>query len=270
MLNQPLPSLRRWIAGSALVASLSIMAGFAAWAAQPATTVSAAAQTGMVHIRMRVFDANGKVIQSPQIINKLGGTFSLHYGEREDSLDKISIVMVASRLSEGRIAIAAEVRDQSRTLSRPRIVLTDSQPAMFDLPVSGASNPKYNGWRIELDASTRSDRVQMPEKFVRGQASATQASPLEHTLAPRYPAEAAAKGIGGNVVLLVDIDAKGQPSQVEVESAQPQGMFDAVTIEAAKQWRFQPGMKNGKAVPSRIRVPVTFEPDHPAADVKKS
>lgn len=264
MLNQPLPSLRRWIAGSALVASLSIMAGVAAWAAQPAASPVAGEEAGWVNVRMRVFNAEGKLVQSPQVINRLGSPFSLSYGRSEHDPDKVELNMVASRQADDRIVVIAEVRDKARTISRPRIVLTDSQPAMFDLQMAGATDPKNNGWRIELDASTRPDRVKLPDKFLPHGAAAMRVDAPQRTPAPKYPDEAAAKGIGGKVMLLVDIDANGRPSQVLVESAQPAGVFDAVTVEAARQWRFQPEMKDGKPIPSRIRVPVTFEPDRPA------
>lgn len=89
----------------------------------------------------------------------------------------------------------------------------------------------------------------------------------ESTPPPAYPAGAAAQGIGGRVMLLIDIDASGLPTNITVEEADPAGVFDAVAVEAARAWRFNPAIEDGRAVPSRVRVPVDFSPDGPPAEV---
>ncbi|MGV8940506.1 MAG: TonB family protein [Lysobacter sp.] len=81
---------------------------------------------------------------------------------------------------------------------------------------------------------------------------------------PHYPSEAASGGIGGKVVLLIDVDAHGHPAEIKVESAEPAGVFDQAAADAARNWRFTPKVENGQAVASRIRVPVDFAPDPPA------
>lgn len=83
----------------------------------------------------------------------------------------------------------------------------------------------------------------------------------ERTPPPRYPEAAAEQGIGGTVVLLVDVGVDGRATDVEVERAEPTGVFDQAAIDAARQWTFQPEIKDGKAVHSRVRVPIRFEPD---------
>lgn len=81
---------------------------------------------------------------------------------------------------------------------------------------------------------------------------------------PRYPAGAAEQGIGGKVVLVLQLDAQGKVSGAEVESSQPAGVFDQAAIDAARNWTLDPPMKDGKPVAGKVRVPVTFEPDPPA------
>lgn len=82
---------------------------------------------------------------------------------------------------------------------------------------------------------------------------------------PSYPRAAAEGSMGGKVVLLIDVAADGSVVDAVVESSSPAGVFDAATVEAAKQWKFQPPMENGKAVAGRVRVPVDFSPDGPPA-----
>jgi TonB family protein len=83
--------------------------------------------------------------------------------------------------------------------------------------------------------------------------------PVRITLAPPvYPAAARKQGIGGNVMLLVDVDVHGNVAKAIVEKSQPEGVFDAAALEAVGKWKFTPAMKNGKAIAGRIRVPIDF------------
>lgn len=93
-------------------------------------------------------------------------------------------------------------------------------------------------------------------------------SPLlaAHMPAPRYPKDAADARVAGLVVLLLDVDAEGRVTGVEVENARPAGVFEAAAMEAALQWRFNPQTEDGIALPSRVRVPISFELDQPAAE----
>lgn len=80
---------------------------------------------------------------------------------------------------------------------------------------------------------------------------------------PSYPAEAARTGVGGQVLLKVRVAADGSVREVVVERSSPEGVFDAATVEAARQWRFTPRVEDGKAVEGWVRVPVYFEADPP-------
>jgi TonB family protein len=77
--------------------------------------------------------------------------------------------------------------------------------------------------------------------------------------APAYPKEALAQHINGKVVLLIDIDAQGNPTNVVVDKSEPAGVFDQASIDAARKWKFQPAVKDGIPVAGRISVPVQFE-----------
>ena len=78
---------------------------------------------------------------------------------------------------------------------------------------------------------------------------------------PKYPAEALANDVSGKVVLLVDIDAQGNPTAVAVKSSQPAGVFDQAAMDAVRDWKFEPAMEDGRPAASQVLVPVTFESD---------
>jgi TonB family protein len=77
--------------------------------------------------------------------------------------------------------------------------------------------------------------------------------------APAYPKDALAQHISGKVVLLIDVDAQGNPTSVVVDKSEPAGVFDQASIDAARKWKFQPAVKDGRPIAGRISVPVQFE-----------
>ena len=85
------------------------------------------------------------------------------------------------------------------------------------------------------------------------------APPALRTPPPRYPAAAVEQKIEGMVILVIDIGAQGKPVAIEVERSEPAGVFDQAAIDAAWQWKFNPEIKAGEPVASRIRVPISFE-----------
>jgi len=90
-------------------------------------------------------------------------------------------------------------------------------------------------------------------------AAPPSAPPVLRTPPPKYPAAAVEHKISGKVLLVIDIDARGNPVEVVVERAEPAGVFDQAAIDAARQWKFIPEVRDGKPVASRVRVPVEFE-----------
>jgi TonB family protein len=73
-----------------------------------------------------------------------------------------------------------------------------------------------------------------------GAATATKRVP------PKYPKAALDKKLDGCVVLSFTIDAQGRPAEVKVEDSQPAGAFDAATLAAFPQWRFEQPPRPGR------------------------
>ncbi|MBA0399729.1 MULTISPECIES: M56 family metallopeptidase [Stenotrophomonas maltophilia group] len=79
---------------------------------------------------------------------------------------------------------------------------------------------------------------------------------------PSYPRSAFEQRQVGVVNLRVEVDASGQPTDVRVLSATNPGVFDAVSITAARSWTYRPAMKNGKPVAAAVKIPITFAMDN--------
>lgn len=75
---------------------------------------------------------------------------------------------------------------------------------------------------------------------------------------PRYPPAAARSGIEGTVVLVVDIDAAGNVTNVAVDRSSRNRDLDRAAMDQARRWRFHPAIEEGQPAPARIRVPVDF------------
>ena len=76
-------------------------------------------------------------------------------------------------------------------------------------------------------------------------------------VAPKYPPALQRQNIGGTVTVSFVVDANGRVVNPKVEQS-PNPAFDKVALDAIKQWRFDPGMKDGKKVPFKMRIPFKF------------
>ena len=71
------------------------------------------------------------------------------------------------------------------------------------------------------------------------------------------PQEAKDAGVEGEVWLTIVVDENGMPTQIVVTQSLGHGL-DEAAIEAIHQWRFKPGMKDGKPVPVMATIEVNF------------
>ncbi len=74
---------------------------------------------------------------------------------------------------------------------------------------------------------------------------------------PEYSEEARKAKWQGSVVLSVIVDAAGRPRNVSVVRSLGLGL-DQKAIEAVSQWRFKPGLRDGKPVPVIATIEVNF------------
>jgi len=74
---------------------------------------------------------------------------------------------------------------------------------------------------------------------------------------PRYPSELRRAGIEGRVTIVFVLDTGGRVEDPRIEtSTQPE--FEQPALEAVRKWKFRPGMKDGEAVRTFMRLPIAF------------
>ncbi|UXW12682.1 energy transducer TonB [Xanthomonas oryzae] len=75
---------------------------------------------------------------------------------------------------------------------------------------------------------------------------------------PKYPPAAFRAGIQGEVILIVDVDANGNVTNVSVEKSSRNRDLDRAAMDAARKWKFNASTVNGQKAAGRARVPVNF------------
>jgi protein TonB len=76
---------------------------------------------------------------------------------------------------------------------------------------------------------------------------------------PEYTSEARKARIQGTVTLDVVVVEDGTVGEVKVtRSLDEEYGLDEQAVKAVKQWRFKPGTRDGKPVPVRVSVEMTF------------
>lgn len=82
--------------------------------------------------------------------------------------------------------------------------------------------------------------------------------PNIRTHPPKYPPSAIRERKQGTVLVKIVIDTEGVPEEITVERSSGHQELDESAIEAAKSWRFDPLVKDGKPERQIIIMPITF------------
>lgn len=87
-----------------------------------------------------------------------------------------------------------------------------------------------------------------------------QARPLAGNPAPAYPPAALRAGIEGSVVASLQVDAQGKVTDASIVSHDGQRSrdLDRAVLDTLRGWRFEPALRDGRAVATVVRVPVDF------------
>jgi TonB family protein len=80
---------------------------------------------------------------------------------------------------------------------------------------------------------------------------------LVYSIDPEFSDEARRNKYQGKVIVSIIVDVQGNPQNPRVVRALGEGL-DEKAIEAIKQYRFKPAMKNGKPVPVMMNVEIDF------------
>lgn len=77
--------------------------------------------------------------------------------------------------------------------------------------------------------------------------------------APTYPQQLQRSRISGTVKVIFTVDEQGNVVNPRIASSTNSG-FNQAALEAVKQWKYEPGTRQGKKVRFKVRQPFTFNP----------
>lgn len=77
------------------------------------------------------------------------------------------------------------------------------------------------------------------------------------TVQPIYPDVLRRAGISGRVTLLFIVDENGRVQNPRIETS-THSEFEKPALDAVKKWKFTPGIREGRKVKTRMRLPLAF------------
>jgi TonB family protein len=148
----------------------------------------------------------------------------------------------------------------TKAAPKPRAA-TDSAPLRSYLPSAAKGSASATAASSVTSAAQRSKLPAAPDPsldddhFVRLKPELAE-SLLDHRIEPDYPEAARKAHIQGSVVLETLIGANGRVQQISPVSGNPD-LAEAATA-AVRKWRYKPFTVDGKKVPIRTQIIVTF------------
>lgn len=87
-----------------------------------------------------------------------------------------------------------------------------------------------------------------------------EAEPVAQTKPP-YPTQALRDRVEGDVLVRVDVNASGKPTNLTLLHRSGSRDLDRAALDAIRGWTFRPAMKDGREIASTVEVPVQFRLD---------
>lgn len=154
----------------------------------------------------------------------------------------------------------AKLREVQQKLEEHRRLLQVYQePQGSDSEKAGAYRKLAELLAKYQESSQTSDAQQYVEaqKMLEQHYRETRKPRVIHRVEPVYPADAREKNIKGSVILTLVVDREGKPQDIKIwRSLYPS--MDQAAIEAARQMRFEPGLKDGQPVSETLLVEFYF------------
>ncbi len=115
---------------------------------------------------------------------------------------------------------------------------------------------------VAIQAATWSCSLQSPpvgdgDDVVHKVAEGVETPKLTHKVEPEYTEQARDAKLQGTAILAIEVWPDGRAHNIKVERPLNPGL-DQKAIEAIRQWRFEPGTKDGKPIKVRANIEVNF------------
>jgi periplasmic protein TonB len=137
--------------------------------------------------------------------------------------------------------------------------VTQAQPTSVPVPVPTPPQPSEVTYPDGTELAVPDTGPTTPTDYGNATGPAIQSLVTDRAPAPPYPAMALRRNITGTVVLLILVDASGNPTQVEIEQSSGSTLLDEAAQKFIRaRWHFVPAQQDGVAVSAYARVPIHF------------
>lgn len=247
MLKRPVPGARRVSIGLAVAAVVVAGAAYLVWATRPASKVIVGDDVAAATAASRADDAASRPV-APQI-----ELFAVERPVREVALEAAERAGI--RVLNPQALAEKPVTMEFRAVGVETVMKLAAAESGLVASFDGDGNVSF---LAPAEAAARDRATTLADAGASVDVRSKDLAP------PKYPADAVAAGITGRVVVIVDVAADGSVSDVQVEKSRPAGVFDQATLDAVRNWTFEPAIRDGRPVAGRVRVPVDFAMDEPA------
>lgn len=128
-------------------------------------------------------------------------------------------------------------------------------------PIPDIEYPDY----LPIDDSKidhKGPTITIPKDEVPDQFTAIDRGPQAISrFAPPYPPGPKSRGIEGWVLVEFTVSASGAVEDIVIKESHPKGVFDRTVRRTVSKWKYRPAEQNGKSVPVRIEVMLSFNLD---------
>jgi len=126
----------------------------------------------------------------------------------------------------------------------------------LDLPKAPGMVPEFNSPEIaRIPSGIEKEAVRAGASRTRGEGTLPK---YRERTAPHYPESARKKGWEGTVILSALIGLEGTAKEIEVVESSGHRVLDQAAMRGLKEWRFEPGTRNGRKIAMRVKIPVLF------------
>ncbi len=178
----------------------------------------------------------------------------------ERAVLEAKLTEIQRNLEEHRLFLeASQLRTQEAAEQRLKRLLEDYGKSQ---PTDEAKLKEYQQLlaQAKLKSPAELEEVRQTIEKLAAEQAAAQGDRKPRLLShsePRYTDDARARGVEGKVLLGFTIDHNGVPQSIQIKRSLDPSL-DQAAIEAVRDWRFEPAMKNGQVVSMWVESEIVF------------
>lgn len=174
-------------------------------------------------------------------------------GEKQDTTTTLEVAQIQEAPDE--FELEEEPPPPEEPEEEPEPLELDTEPMdIADLPISLGDGI---GGKMLLNIKPNFEVADDPNAL--GGGDFDQPPRPTTKIPPSYPKDMLKKKQGGRVLVLVTVDERGVVQNARVKESSGFAALDKAALNAAKRWKFKPGIKGGRKAMMTAVIPFNFK-----------